>query len=64
MDLSTIQAIGMLVNSIGLPATFGVIMVIAAWNLLPVLAEYMRSKISVNNATAQKITNGTRVNPT
>ena len=62
MDIQTIQALGMLVNSIGLPATIGLIAVIAAINLIPVLAEYLRSKISVNKATANKIANGSTPN--
>lgn len=59
LDIQTIQAIGALVNQIGLPATVGVILVIASWNLVPVLAEYLRSRIAVNHATAKQIGNGT-----
>lgn len=61
MDLPTLQAIATVVNQIGLPATIGVICVIAAWNLLPVLSEYLRAKIEVNRATTKKIQNGTSV---
>lgn len=54
-DINTIQAIGTLVSSIGLPATVGVILVIAAWNLLPVLADYLRAKVALNHATIAKV---------
>lgn len=55
MDLATIQAIATIVNGIGLPATIGLVILLAAYNLLPVLAEYLRSKIAVNHATAVKL---------
>lgn len=60
MDLATLQAIGVLVNQIGLSGTVGLILIIAAWNLVPVLAEYLRSKVEVNHAQAVKITNGVK----
>lgn len=55
MDVQTIQAIGMLVNSIGLPATVGLVAILTAWYLLPVLAEYLRAKVELNKATAAKV---------
>lgn len=58
MDLPTIQAIAAVVQIIGLSGTIGVVTIIAAWNLLPVLADLLRSKIAVNHATALAISNG------
>lgn len=58
MDIQTIQALAAIVNSVGLPATLGLIALMAAFNLLPVLAEWLRSRIKVNEATAVKIKNG------
>jgi hypothetical protein len=58
MDLPTIQAIADIVNHIGLPATLGVISLLAAYNLLPVLADWLRSKIEINKASAFTVRNG------
>lgn len=63
MDITTIQALAAIVNSIGLPATLGLIALIAAFNLIPVLADYLRSKVVVNHAQAVSIANGHADNP-
>lgn len=63
MDLQTIQALGVLINQIGLPATVGVLLVIITWNLMPVVAEYLRSKIVESHAHTQSmrdVTNGSQ----
>ena len=55
MDLVTLQAIATIVNSIGLPATIGVILVIAAWNLIPVLADYLRARSNLSHVQSKSI---------
>jgi hypothetical protein len=55
MDLATIQAIGAVVNGIGLPGTIGIVIILTAIQLLPVLKAYLMSKISVNTTAAASI---------
>lgn len=58
MDLITLQALAVIVQTVGVSGAFAIVIVLTAWHLLPVLADLLRSRITVNHATAQAIVSG------
>lgn len=58
MDISTIQALGALVNSIGLPATLGVLAIIWSLSIAPAVARWIDSRTQVEKAKAIATKNG------
>lgn len=55
MDIATIQALAAIVNAVGFVGTLGLIALVFAFNLAPVLAEYLRAKIASTKAETQHV---------